>query len=151
MLPDGPFPLQGIHVLVVNGDFQEQLLYTLSLRRYGAEVTAVSSAEQAIGALTASPYDILICDSALPGGEAFSLIRDVRALAPLQGGHIPAITVTGWSGEADRLKAIAAGFSMHLSKPVALARLAAVTAGLVDGCRSQSASHLREPRRSAVL
>jgi CheY-like chemotaxis protein len=42
----------------------------------------------------------------------------VRALPPEQGGQIPAIALTAYAREQDRDTAIAAGFQIHLSKPI---------------------------------
>jgi CheY-like chemotaxis protein len=42
----------------------------------------------------------------------------VRGLPPEQGGRISAIALTAYAGEADRQQAPAAGFQMHIAKPV---------------------------------
>jgi CheY-like chemotaxis protein len=66
----------------------------------------------------------------MPGEDGYSLIRRVRALDPVQGGHTPAIALTAYGRREDRLLAISAGFSMHVPKPVDPAELTTIVASL---------------------
>jgi CheY-like chemotaxis protein len=50
-----------------------------------------------------------------------------------QGGALPAIAVTAYAGPADRQRVLAAGFKMHLEKPVAPLALAAAIARVAAG------------------
>jgi CheY-like chemotaxis protein len=54
----------------------------------------------------------------MPGEDGYSLIRRVRKLPPLQGGAIHAIALTAFARTEDRVRAISAGFTLHLAKPV---------------------------------
>jgi CheY-like chemotaxis protein len=74
--------------------------------------------------------DILMTDIGMPGEDGYALIRQVRALAPEQGGLIPAVAVTAYASEEDAKRAIAAGFQVHLPKPVESSQLVAVLARL---------------------
>ncbi|MEP0889819.1 MULTISPECIES: hypothetical protein [unclassified Leptolyngbya] len=51
----------------------------------------------------------------MPGGDGYTLIRQVRAMELKQGRPIPAAAITAYLGE-DREKALAAGFEAHLHK-----------------------------------
>ena len=62
--------------------------------------------------------DLILSDISMHEEDGYSLMRRVRALNPEQGGRIPAIAVTAFSRTEDRVQAMAAGFQMHLSKPV---------------------------------
>jgi CheY-like chemotaxis protein len=73
---------------------------------------------------------VLISDIEMPGEDGYSLIRRVRALDPAEGGRTPAIALTAYGRREDRLLAIAAGFSMHVPKPVDPAELTTLVAGL---------------------
>jgi CheY-like chemotaxis protein len=66
--------------------------------------------------------------------DGYDLIRQVRTLPAERGGQVPALAVTAYGEERDRLNAIAAGFQAYVTKPVApvqlvmeVARLAGVT------------------------
>lgn len=67
---------------------------------------------------------LLVCDIGLPGGDGYALIRRIRALGAARGGDIPAIALTALAGEENRRQAIAAGFNLHLAKPVEFGMLA---------------------------
>jgi PAS domain S-box-containing protein len=123
-------PLAGLRILVVDdeADTREYLVTVLQL--YGAQVTSVASAGQTICMIEQFLPDVLVSDIAMPGDSGYSLIRQVRALEPHQGAMIPAVAVTAYAREEDFQQAIAAGFQMHISKPVEPAKLVAVVARL---------------------
>lgn len=54
----------------------------------------------------------------MPATDGYTFIQKVRTLPPEQGGKIPAIALTAYAREQDRDRAIAAGFQIHLAKPV---------------------------------
>ena len=67
----------------------------------------------------------------MPEEDGYSLIRKVRLLPPEKGGKIPAAALTAYAGVEDRMRAIQAGFQLHLPKPIEPAELATVVASLV--------------------
>ncbi|GAA6617506.1 response regulator [Scytonema sp. NUACC26] len=110
--------LQGIQVLVVDDDADNLELITFILEQSGAVVTSVSSAEEALQLFYQTQPDILIADLGMPRMDGYTLLRQVRALPPEQGGQVPAIALTAYAGEIDRQKALKAGFQLHISKPL---------------------------------
>jgi CheY-like chemotaxis protein len=78
-----------------------------------------------------SQPDVLVSDIGMPGENGYSLIRKLRQLEAERGGRIPAIALTAYARSEDRAAAIAAGFQLHISKPVDPAQLAAVVANIV--------------------
>ncbi|MGH1394479.1 MAG: response regulator, partial [Trichormus sp.] len=65
-----------------------------------------------------SKPDILISDIGMSDEDGYSLMRKLRRIEAQQGGHIPAIALTAFSGKEDRLAALEAGFEQHLVKPI---------------------------------
>ncbi|MDZ8183382.1 MAG: PAS domain S-box protein [Nostoc sp. ChiSLP02] len=110
--------LQGIKVLVVDDDTDTREFLAFMLKHYQAEVTAVASAVEAIATLTQSQSDVLVSDIGMPQMDGYMLMRQVRALAPAQGGQIKAIALTAYAGEIDYQQAMLAGFQRHVPKPV---------------------------------
>lgn len=122
--------LQGVRILVVEDDPDTQELLRTVLRQYGAEITAVASADDAIKEVRRHQPDLIISDIGMAGENGYELIRKIRALDPAAGGRIPAIALTAYAGTADRRHALLAGFQTHLSKPVQPEDLLAATLSL---------------------
>jgi CheY-like chemotaxis protein len=118
--------LGGMRILVVDDEADARDLLAIRLRLYGADVTTASSVESAMEALAEEGPrpDLIVSDIAMPEEDGYSLMRRVRALDPEQGGRIPAIAVTAYSRTKDRAQALAAGFQMHVPKPVNMSELA---------------------------
>ncbi len=125
------FPsLDGLRILVVDDNIDTLELFAVILSQYGVEAITAASVAQAIDVLAQFVPDILISDIAMPGEDGYSLIRQVRALEAFQEGVLPAIALTAYAGEAERVLAFEAGFQMHVSKPVDPFELVAVVASL---------------------
>lgn len=83
----------------------------------GAEVTAVGSAAEALAALGAGTFDVLVCDLRLPGTDGHALMCAVRAEGGANAG-IRAIAITGHADDESRARALASGFDDFLPKLV---------------------------------
>src|SRR5262245_61301437 len=134
---DEAFSLEGISVLVVDDDEEARVILTQALGEYGAQVTAVSSGAETLALLSDPPGgrrpDALILDIAMPDEDGYAVLKKVRALEAEQGDaadHIPAIALTAYGRSEDRLRALQAGFHMHVAKPVDPAELAVIVASL---------------------
>jgi signal transduction histidine kinase len=123
--------LHGIRLLLVEDDADTREVVRLMLRESGAEVTGVEDAAAALEAIAGAPPDILISDLALPDGDGCELIRAVRRL-PDERGAIPAIALSGFTRDADRLAAFRAGYDRHVAKPVEPGALRRAVAELLD-------------------
>ncbi|MEH2361714.1 PAS domain-containing hybrid sensor histidine kinase/response regulator [Nostoc sp.] len=110
--------LSDTQVLVVDDEPDIRDLITFILQDYGVEVTAVASAQEALQALSESIPDVLISDIGMPKTDGYMLMRELRSRSPQQGGLVPAIALTAYAGEMNEQQALAAGFQMHISKPV---------------------------------
>ncbi|AFY47165.1 response regulator with CheY-like receiver, AAA-type ATPase, and DNA-binding domains [Nostoc sp. PCC 7524] len=124
--------LTGSRVLVVDDEPDIRDLVTFILEEYGAEVTAVTSASEALEAMSESLPDVLISDIAMPEIDGYMLIRQVRQQPAQQGGNIPAIALTAYAGEVNQQQAIAAGFQMHIPKPIDPDELMEAIASLIQ-------------------
>ena len=119
--------LKGVWVLLVEDEENTRRAVKWVLEQSGAKVTAVPSAIDALKALEATmdgagegvrPH-VLLSDVGMGGIDGYELIRRVRALEAEKGRPpLPAAALTAYSREQDRKRASAAGFQMHLRKPV---------------------------------
>jgi CheY-like chemotaxis protein len=124
--------LRATRILAVDDDGDALLLVREILEHAGAEVTTVVSAEEALGALEASPPDVLIADLGMPGMDGFELIGRVRRSANPKVRRVPAAALTAYARSDDRAKALRTGFQLHLAKPVDPGELMAAIASLVQ-------------------
>ena len=122
--------LSGLHVLVVDDEADTRELLVTALEQCGARVTAVSSVPEALEALERESFHVLISDIDVPGEDGYSLIRKVRARGADRGGNLPAAALTAYARTEDRVRALSAGFQMHLSKPVDPSELVATIAAM---------------------
>jgi PAS domain S-box-containing protein len=122
--------LAGLGVLVVDNEADARDLLTVMLEQYGAKVIAVPSAGEALEAVKRLRPDVLVSDVELPGEDGYALIGKVRALEPGRGGQIPAVALTTYAKVGDRLRALSAGYHMHVSKPVDPAELVTAVASV---------------------
>lgn len=118
--------LKGLRVLVVDDEQDARGLIQTVLERQGAEVFAVGSARAALEAFETFRPDVLVSDIGMPDEDGYSLIRRVRALGLDEGGGIPAAAVSAYVGEDNRRQALAAGFQLHVAKPLDPEELTAV-------------------------
>jgi signal transduction histidine kinase/ActR/RegA family two-component response regulator len=133
-LASGEAPsLAGVRVLVVEDEADSRELFAKVLTSCGADVTTAASCEEALALIRESAVqnrpDVILSDLGMPKDDGFDLIRRVRALAPEDGGRIPAIAVTGYANAEDRQRALAAGFQTHLAKPIDPVAVAVAIAG----------------------
>ena len=128
---DSPPDLSGIRILAVDDEADMRDFLIFMLKRYGASITAVASAAEALEALGQVKPDLLLSDIGIPDMDGYTLIRQIRAMPPEQGGQIRAIALTAYATEADHQQALSAGFQMHVTKPVEPIVLAKAIANLM--------------------
>jgi CheY-like chemotaxis protein len=110
--------LTGLRVLVVEDDTDIRELLIAVLADAGAVVESAESAASGLDALRYFHPQLLVSDIGMPEEDGYSFIRRVRALGADDGGDIPSIALTAFTSDTDREKALGAGFTIHLSKPI---------------------------------
>ncbi|MEH2467679.1 PAS domain S-box protein [Nostoc sp.] len=123
--------LNEVKILVVDDDVDTREFIVFLLEQYGANVTAVASANEALAALTQSLPDILLSDIGMPEVDGCMFMRQLRRLPPEQGGQIRAIALTAYAGEINAKQVLEAGFDKHLAKPIEPAELVEAIANLI--------------------
>ncbi len=111
--------LAGLRILVVDDEVDILELIQYILEDAGASVTLATSTSAAIATLTdGGGYDALLADIGMPDEDGFALIRQVRALPAESGGQIPAAAITAYVSDRERNLVLAAGFGIHMPKPI---------------------------------
>ena len=128
---DCPPELDGIKVLAVDDDADSRTLLSTILGQCGARVKTCETAAEALEVLESFRPDIIVSDIGMPDEDGYALIRKIRSR---EGAikRVPAVALTAFARVEDRLKALSAGFNMHVPKPVEPAELITVIASLID-------------------
>jgi len=119
-----------IKVMVVDDEPSVRGVLETTITKCGAKVRTAASAKEALKMMDEETPDVLICDLAMPEMDGFSLIAEVRKRGIPGKKRIPAIALTAFASSDDRSQALAAGFDVHLSKPVEPIHLIAAIAEL---------------------
>jgi signal transduction histidine kinase/CheY-like chemotaxis protein len=129
----GMTSLDRVRVLLIDDERDARELSQAVLEQCGARVIAVSSTAEAIATLLETPRDVLphviVSDLGMPAQDGYQLIRQIRGIDS-ELGRIPAMAVTGYATADDVQRALAAGFQVHISKPMDPAAFVAAVAAL---------------------
>jgi len=120
--------LNAVRVLLVEDDDDTRELVRATLENAGASVDAVATADEARRELLADPPDVLISDIRMPEEDGYALIRSLRSAGVV----LPAIALTAYARREDADEAYAAGFQVHLPKPIDAGRLIDAVSSLLQ-------------------
>ena len=124
-----PTSLRDVRILLVEDDDDTRELVRITLEAAGASVGAVASAKDARREMMEEPPDVLISDIRMPEEDGYTLIRSLRTAGILT----PAIALTALARREDADEAQAAGFQLHMTKPIDATGLIDAVASLVRG------------------
>jgi CheY-like chemotaxis protein len=116
-------------VLLVEDHAHTRTALQRMLQRRGHFVVPAGSRAEALAEAAQHRFDLLVSDIGLPDGDGYELLGELRKLQP----HLQGIALSGFGMENDVRRSAAAGFSMHLVKPVSVSKLDAVIAQLPLG------------------
>jgi PAS domain S-box-containing protein len=120
--------LSGLKVLVVDDEADARSLLAAMLTVSGADTRAAGSMSEALSVLDEWRPDVLVCDIGMPEGSGYDLIREIRNHTGTS--KFPAVALSAYARPEDRLRALSAGFEVHVPKPVEPDQLLATIASL---------------------
>lgn len=112
-----PDSLEGLRLLFVDDSDATPQLFSLLLKRYGADVRGANSAIEALDLIIRWKPQVLISDIMMPDEDGCWLIKQVRSLETEQS-KIIAIAVTGGYDAKERERVLSSGFNACLPKPI---------------------------------
>jgi PAS domain S-box-containing protein len=121
-----PTDLHGIEALVVDDDPDARELIGRLLSAAQASVVFASSAAEAQRMIAGKNPNIIISDIGMPGQDGYQFMHGLRK----EGVSTPAIALTAFARPEDRMRALQAGYQMHLAKPVDPAELITVVGSI---------------------
>jgi CheY-like chemotaxis protein len=122
--------LDGLRVLLVDDEAEAREILSTVITRTGAEVKTCKSAGEALSKLVEWKPDVILSDIAMPDEHGYSFINKVRSLPREKGGETPAAALTAYARDVDRHQALAAGYQMHIAKPIGAGQLITMIARL---------------------
>jgi PAS domain S-box-containing protein len=129
-------------VLVVDDNLDALMLLVELLGYLGYEVVYADDGESALELACSTRPSVALIDIGLPGMDGYELARRLRQIEELDG--LKLVAVTGYGRESDRACSRAAGFDLHLVKPVAMDTLQA-TLAMFTGSADKVCGLRREP------
>jgi CheY-like chemotaxis protein len=114
-----PVSLRNLRVLVVDDEEDSRELMATILRRAGADVASAGGSMAALEVFSRWTPDVVVSDLAMPGADGCELVRKLRKRDPM----IAALAVSGFTANQDTDHALAAGFDVHVGKPIEAAEL----------------------------
>jgi signal transduction histidine kinase/ActR/RegA family two-component response regulator len=122
--------LHGLRVLLVDDEIETRQIISTVVERTGAEVKTCTTAREALSELVEWRPHVILSDIAMPDEDGYSFINRVRALPQGEGGNTPAAALTAYAREEDRKQVLAAGYQMHIAKPIGAGQLVHLIAKL---------------------
>ena len=107
-----------VRLLVVEDHADTGRALQRHLSRAGFHITVARDVASALAAAERSTFDVIVSDLGLPDGAGVELMEQLRTRR-----KIPGIAMSGYGMEEDIRRSLAAGFSEHLVKPIAIPQL----------------------------
>jgi CheY-like chemotaxis protein len=108
-----------VRVLAVEDHDDSRELIRVALAERGAEIVVAGCVDDALAILDRQPVDVLVSDVGMPLRDGYALVASLRELERARGrAPIPAIALTAFAGRDDRDRLLAAGFQVHVAKPI---------------------------------
>jgi CheY-like chemotaxis protein len=124
-LRTGDSPLQGKKVLVVDDDIRNVFALTSTLEQRGMKVVFAENGREGIERLHQHPNtDVVLLDIMMPEMDGYETAQAIRTMPRFE--HLPIISLTAKAMKGDREKALAAGASDYITKPVDVDQLMAM-------------------------
>lgn len=122
-------------ILLVEDNSTNQKLAATLLQRQGHQVDIAADGREALAALAARDYDLVLMDCRMPVMDGFAATRAIRAgESGVRAPGIPIIAMTAEAMSGDRERVLAAGMNDYLTKPIDSARLESTVRHWLGGC-----------------
>lgn len=126
-----PVDLSGVKVLIIDDEIDALDLIEQILGDAGAKTLTATNAGDALSLIQSERPDAIVSDIGMPDVDGFELIRRVRELEETKCSNVPAIALTAFTRDEDKRKALLAGFTRFMVKPVEPTLLLSTVASLV--------------------
>jgi PAS domain S-box-containing protein len=108
----------GLHILVVEDNPFNQQVASIKLQRAGHSVHVASCGKEALAALDAKPFDLVLMDMQMPDMDGVEVTTLIRRLEQGSSRHVPIIAMTAHTTPEMRQQCLDAGMDRFVSKPI---------------------------------
>ena len=126
---DRPPNLTTVKVLLIDDEPDTRSLLRLVLEQCGAEVRDAASAEQGLEIVKKWKPSVVVSDIGMAGTDGYQFIQKFREWERQQGIWTPSVALTAYARPEDRVRALTAGYQVHVAKPIDPVEFALVVAG----------------------
>ncbi|HEY8519448.1 MAG TPA: PAS domain S-box protein [Gammaproteobacteria bacterium] len=126
--PQAPARAGSMRMLVADDNEDAADSLRMLLEAMGHDVLALYDGPAVLAAVESFRPDVVLLDIGMPHMSGYDLARELRAKSGDAGPAL--VAVTGWGQEADRQRALGAGFHHHFTKPVTEEALQRLLAGI---------------------
>jgi two-component system cell cycle response regulator DivK len=103
-------------ILIIEDNDQNLYLATFILEKHGYKVHAARDGHEGVVRAARVKPDLILLDIQLPGMDGYAVARHLRANPDLA--HVPIVAVTSYAMPGDREKALEAGCTGYIEKPI---------------------------------
>ncbi len=107
-----------IHILLAEDEFINQTLAIALLEGEGWQVASVNNGREAVQALAADDFDLILMDIQMPDMDGLKATALIRENEKRTGEHIPIIAMTAHAMKGDRERCLDAGMDGYIPKPI---------------------------------
>ncbi|MEW6279327.1 MAG: response regulator, partial [Candidatus Eremiobacterota bacterium] len=139
---------ESVRILLLEDDANMRQMLTLVLTREDYQVEAAANGMEAVALASKQPFDLVVADIRMEGIDGLEALARVREQQP----QVRSLVVTGYSTEADSIRAIRLGVGDYLKKPFDLKEFLGSVRRLVGARRQELARAEHEQRlRNSLL
>ncbi len=126
-LPTKTAEAEGLRILVAEDNHINQFFVTQLLEKMGHRVEVAGNGAEAVNAVTARPFDLVLMDVHMPGMDGIQATREIRKL-PGEAADIAIVALTANAMSGHREEYLRAGMNDYVSKPIETSELQAAIA-----------------------
>jgi CheY-like chemotaxis protein len=138
--PAAASPHKQLRVLLAEDSLVNQKLAVCLLEKWGHRVSVAANGHQAIAAVAAQPFDLVLMDVQMPELDGLEATAAIRRSEAASGRHLPIVAMTAHAMVGDRERCLAAGMDGYLAKPIRARELLAVIEQVLSGGAHASAT-----------
>ncbi len=109
---------KGKKALVVDDSLTIRIYHSSLMRNFGYQVDTAENGLEALEMAMKTKYDLVLSDINMPVMDGYEFVRKLRKLDEYR--YTPVVFITTLDSEEDRRKALMAGATLYIVKPINL-------------------------------